>query len=169
MTDRAGRPYLLVDVDFTLNPDFSAVWDGSEGERLRTRGWGIVQGFTMNGRPIWLNMGHGRELLRVAYETGAELAWATRWHHMANQVVSPLLGLPQLAVAPCDPAQEKPVSVIPWLQGRPFVWLDDEDAVIAGCNGSGVKVDPERGLSAADLERAAGMLRSLTESKVISA
>jgi hypothetical protein len=152
------RPYLLVDVDFTLNPDFSAVWDGSEGELLRAAGWGVLQGFSMNARPVWLNIWHGRDLLRIAYETGAELAWATRWHQLANEVLSPVLGLPQLAVAPCDPQQEKPVTVIPWMQGRPFVWLDDEDAVIAGCGGYGVKVDPATGLAGADLEKAAVLL-----------
>lgn len=152
------RPCLLVDVDFTLNPDLGATWDTAEGNSLRDAGWVILQGFSMNARPVWLNIWHGRDLLRAAYETGAELMWATRWHDMANRVISPLLGLPQLAVAPCDPCRDKPATVIPWLEGRPFAWLDDEESVIAGCGGHGVKVDPATGLTAADIEQAARML-----------
>ena len=163
------RPYLLIDVDFTLNPDFGAVWDGDEGERLRAAGWGVLQGFTMNGRPVWLNIWHGRDLLRLAYESGAELAWATRWHQLANEVLSPVLGLPQIAVAPCDPQQEKPVTVIPWMQGRPFVWLDDEDAVAAlsaaAQGGFAVKVNPETGLTGANLDEAAALLERMAARK----
>jgi hypothetical protein len=159
------RPWLLVDVDFTLNPDLSAVWDAEEGDRLRAAGWAVLQGFTMNARPVWLNIWHGRDLLRVAYETGAELAWATRWHQLANQVLSPVMGLPQIPVAPCDPHQEKPVTVIPWTQGRPFVWLDDEDAVVAlstaAPGGFAVKVNPETGLTDANLQEAAALLERM--------
>lgn len=153
------RPYLLVDVDFTLNPDFSEKWDDPTwGQVLRETGWVVLSCFTMNDRPVWLNRYHGLRLLHAAEATGARLAWATRWHDLANQVLSPVLGLPQLPVAPCDPAKEKPESVIPWLQGRRFAWLDDEQAVIDGCNGSGVKVDPGTGLTDTDIEKAVALL-----------
>lgn len=155
------RPYLLIDVDFVLNPDFSAVWDGSEGDRLRAAGWVVLQGFTMNARPVWLNLRHGAALLRVAYETGAELAWATNWHTYANQVVAPVLGLPQLPLATSPPMPKERV-VIEWTQGRPFVWLDDEDHVLAAIDaspsGSAVRVNPETGLTDTDLEQATRLL-----------
>ena len=151
------RPYLLVDVDFVLNPDFSAVWDGSQGDGLRAAGWGTVGGFIMNDRPVWLNIHHGRDLLRVAYETGAELAWATNWHHYANQVVAPILGLPQLPLA-TSPPRPKEQAVIEWTAGRPFVWLDDENHVLAAIdaapNGASVRIDPATGLTDANLEEA---------------
>ena len=86
------RPFLLIDVDFTLNPDFRATWDGSEGDSLRQAGWVVLGGFAMNGRPVWLNRFHGLKLLHAAEATGARLAWATRWHDLANQVISPLSG-----------------------------------------------------------------------------
>ena len=152
------RPYLLVDVDFTLNPDFSQAWeDPEEGKALREAGWVVISGFTMNDRPVWLNRLHGVKLLCAAEATGAKLAWATRWHDLANQVISPLLGLPQMPVAPCPPGP-KPDSVIPWTRGRSFAWLDDEQDVIDGCNGNGVKVDPATGLTDADLEKAVALL-----------
>ena len=157
------RPCLLVDVDFVLNPDFRTVWDGIEGDGLRAAGWGVLQGFTMNARPVWLNPRHGTALLRVAYETGAELAWATNWHQYANQVVSPILGLPQLPLA-TSPPRPKEQAVIEWTAGRPFVWLDDDESggVMTACQqapgGAGVKVDPGTGLTDADLEQAVGLL-----------
>jgi hypothetical protein len=155
------RPLLLVDVDFVLNPDFSAVWDTAAGDPLRAAGWGVVQGFTMNDRPVWLNIHHGRDLLRTAYETGAELAWATNWHQWANQVVAQVLGLPQLPLA-TSPPRPKEQAVIEWTNGRPFVWLDDEDHVLAAAgsspNGTGVRVNPATGLTGENLKLAAELL-----------
>jgi hypothetical protein len=153
----AARPLLLVDVDFTLNPDFSGTWDGPGGDPLRDAGWVVLDGFAMNGRPVWLNRYHGLGLLHAAEATGARLAWATRWHDLANQVISPALGLPQMPVAPCPPGP-KLDSVIPWTRGRPYAWLDDEQDVIDGCGGRGVKVDPVAGLTGADLEQAVALL-----------
>lgn len=162
MTGSRPRPCLLIDIDFTLNPDFSAVWGTAEGDRLRSAGWAVVGGgFLFNGRPVWLNLFHGRDLLRVAYETGAELAWATNWHHLANQLAAPALGLPRLAVA-TSPPLAKTDAAIAWANGRPFVWLDDQDDVAAACdaapNGSVVKVNPETGLTEADLAEAVRLL-----------
>jgi hypothetical protein len=117
----------------------------------------------MNDRPVWLNLNHGRDLLRVAYETGAELAWATNWHQMANQVVCQVLGLPQLPLA-TSPPKPKEQAVIEWTAGRPFVWLDDDESgdVMPACqqapNGAGVKVNPATGLTAANLQQAANLL-----------
>jgi hypothetical protein len=157
------RPCLLIDVDFVLNPDFRATWDTPHGDTLRAAGWVILGNFTMNGRPVWLNLHHGRDLLRVAYETGAELAWATNWHQLANQIVCQVLGLPQLPLA-TSPPRPKEEAVIEWTAGRPFVWLDDDESgnVMPACqqalNGAGVKVNPQTGLTAADLREAADLL-----------
>ncbi len=72
---------------------------------------------------------------------------------------------PQLPVAPCDPYHEKPFTVIPWTQGRPFVWLDDEDAVVTMAGeapgGNAVKVDPATGLTSENLQAAAVLLEQI--------
>ena len=114
-----------VDVDFVLNPDFTGRWDGPEGDALRDAGWVVIGGFIFNDRPVWLNRFHGLKLMHAALATGAELAWATLWHGVANQVVSPLLGLPQMPVITFAPDRHKAEGVIAWTRGRPFVWLDD--------------------------------------------
>lgn len=160
------RPLLLLDADGVLNPDFRSAWDGPQGDALRADGWVMVARpdggpFIFNGRPVWLNLNHGRKLSEVAERTGAELAWASRWHELANRLVAAVIGLPPLPVIWCDPERGKADSVIPWTQGRPFAWLDDED-VAAACGAvtgaHAVHVDPLAGLTDADLDRAAGLL-----------
>ena len=161
------RPYLLLDVDGVLNPDFRQTWDGPAGDTARADGWVMVvkpggDPFIFNERPVWLNVHHGRKLLALAEKAGAELVWATRWHDLANQLLTVVIGLPPMPVIWCNPAAGKPDSVIPWTMGRPFTWLDDEDGVVAACEavpgGSAVKVDPLAGLTDADLELAAALL-----------
>jgi hypothetical protein len=152
----SDRPYILIDVDYVLNPDFRGRWDGAEFGSLSSAGWVVLNGFTMNDRPVWLNRHHGIKLLHAAEATGAKLAWATRWHDLANQIISPILGLPQLPVAPCT-SESKADTVIPWTQGRRFAWLDDEQYVIDACE-LGVKVDPETGLTDEDIMRAVELL-----------
>ncbi len=167
-----GRPLLLVDVDFVLNPDFTGRWDGPEGDALREAGWVVIGGFIFNDRPVWLNRFHGLKLMHAALATGAELAWATRWHGVANQVVSPLLGLPQMPVIPF-PRTGKAEAVVPWTQGRPFAWLDDEPGLaettgrLAGDQPHlVVRVDERTGLTDENISAGAGMAaercRSLT-------
>jgi hypothetical protein len=157
----ADRPLILVDVDFTLNPDFTGRWDGPEGDALREAGWVILGDFLFNGRPVWLNRFHGLKLMHAAIATGAELAWATLWHGVANQVISPLLGLPQLPVIPFRPDRHKAEGVIAWTAGRPFAWLDDlpDGPEVTGRLAGGqphlvVRVDPEAGLTDEDISEA---------------
>lgn len=148
-----SRPYLLLDIDGTLNPDLRASWDSPDGPtraRVRAAGWHIHNQL-FNGRPIWYNPWTGEMLRNIAARTGAELAWATRWGPLANQWFSPAIGLPfDLALAPTHPALAKGDTVLPWTQGRPFVWLDDEQAVADACTGPGqhcVMVDPFAGVT----------------------
>ena len=86
----------------------------------------------LSGNPLLarLDPADGRRLLTLP----AELVWATTWMAEANEVIAPLLGLPQLPVvdwADSDDAPEprvhwKTAHLARWAAGRPFVWLDDE-------------------------------------------
>ncbi|MFE3230239.1 HAD domain-containing protein [Nocardia sp. NPDC059228] len=66
-----------------------------------------------------------------------ELVWATTWLHEANQVVGPLLGLPELAIVewPDLPDHQldewfglhwKTRTIVEWAARRSFIWVDDE-------------------------------------------
>lgn len=156
------KPLLLVDVDGVLNPEFSAK------ERRHKRhydGWVARSGFQDGRRfPLFLNPAHGPLLTTLAAQTGAELAWATTWEHMANKYVSPHVGLPTLPVAPAT-RWSKAESVVPWTEGRPFVWLDDEPYVVEDCARFAiwqphlvVPVSPRVGLTDADLDAARAWL-----------
>jgi Swiss Army Knife RNA repair-like protein len=103
----------------------------------------------------------GRRLLSL----GCRLVWATTWMGEANEVISPLLGLPKLPVVEW-PDDEEPLGTLHWktpfltrwAAGRSFVWLDDEltDAdrrwVKANHPGRGLlhRVDPNTGLTEKD-------------------
>jgi hypothetical protein len=159
---------LFLDVDGTLIPyDGSAlaepadVWAGRQG-----------QGNSGLGR---INLALGPRLLALP----AELMWATGWLHEANDVISPLLGFPQLPVVELAEPQ---LDVAEWYQlnwktemlvevaaGRPFVWIDDE---IAGADRGWVadnhpgpallfRVDAHFGLAEADLVAIERWLRNL--------
>lgn len=74
---------------------------------------------------------HGPRLLAMS----RDLMWATAWMHDANEVIAPLLGLPELPVAGLpDAPEEDEAGVLHWktrtlvetAAGRPFVWVDDE-------------------------------------------
>jgi hypothetical protein len=97
-----------------------------------------------------------------------ELIWATAWMEDANEVLSPLLGLPRLPVADLpEVAQEDESGVLNWktralvraAAGRPFVWADDEitgldQAWVSAHHGGHAllhPVDSMTGLTGADL------------------
>jgi hypothetical protein len=66
-------------------------------------------------------------LIRSVAEAGAEIAWATRWEEAANAWIAPLLGLPSLRyVSGAAEALRKAYRVVPWADGRPWAWVDDE-------------------------------------------
>ncbi|GAA4599205.1 HAD domain-containing protein [Planotetraspora phitsanulokensis] len=93
-----------------------------------------------------------------------DLVWATTWMADANEVIAPLLGLPELPIVDWPDAEDdgplhwKTRGLVEWAAGRPFVWVDDEitDAdrtwVFAHHPGRAHlhRVDPRRGLTHTD-------------------
>ncbi|MFI6522147.1 HAD domain-containing protein [Spirillospora sp. NPDC050679] len=163
-----GSPLVLVDVDGVLNP-FKRPPRGFRRHRCSPNG------ITFR---LWLNAGHGPMLLDLAEQAGAELAWASYWCDNANEWIAPRVGLPRLPFVPIPgfPGVEeggtlgswKARHVAAWVEGRPFVWFEDEpDATdcIAAEEGVGdhllVATDPMVGITEGDVERAAEWLRSL--------
>jgi hypothetical protein len=119
-----ARPLILVDVDGVLNPTFSAK---VRKHRVYHDGWMTRWADTGGHRfRLDLNPEHGPMLWKLAEETGAELAWGTTWEEYANPCVGRLLGLPELRWAPVRNGDHKADTLVPWTEGRPFVWFDDE-------------------------------------------
>ena len=147
-------PAILIDVDGVLNPDLRTAWEGTDGDNFREAGWAIVKDFIVNDRPLWLNRTHGIRLMHAALAVHADLVWATRWHESANQIIGPLLGLPQLEVIYFRPDRPKAHAVIPWAGSRRFAWLDDEEVDRAHKNGLYVNVDEFTGLTEDHIARA---------------
>lgn len=128
----SDRPYILLDVDGPLNPDRPS---GGFREYI-TRPAEFYRG--TRDLPVWLNPEHGEWVKELAEETGGELAWGSSWCGSANEWIGPALGLPVLPFVPIPeypprwgprPAtagHAKALRVVPWVAGRPFVWLDDE-------------------------------------------
>ena len=118
-------PLLFLDVDGPLNKGW---WTSPERfPGLRDAGWHAER---VTGCPLHedfrvvLNPAWGQLLLGLA-DLGATLAWATGWGACANDHIGPLLGLPELPVAPAVYGA-KASTVIPWGQGRPWAWLEDD-------------------------------------------
>ncbi|MCG5220137.1 HAD domain-containing protein [Streptosporangium soli] len=116
------RPLLLLDVDGVLNP---------LGGKMRNF---VTRECVVDGVPyrVHLSPAHGRKLLALAVETGAELVWATTWEHAANEWIGPCIGLPALPVIEMpalDRANQGEMFKTPHIAAyagrRPFVWFDD--------------------------------------------
>jgi hypothetical protein len=126
-------PLVLMDVDGVVNLGLFA--SSRERSRLCYRdGWisrrpdhdPFATRMLMN--PAWGPM------VRSMRDAGGTLAWASRWRQAANWYVAPLLGLPtELPFVPVsrDPGQLKAWSVVPWTDGRPWAWLEDEESELA--------------------------------------
>ncbi|MEV7520077.1 HAD domain-containing protein [Streptomyces sp. NPDC091371] len=152
MTDSAARPLLYLDVDGPLIPFGAGPYP---------------QGDAAN--PLLARVDPALGPLLAALP--CELVWATTWMDEANECLAPRLGLPELPLVEWpEPSPEderggpgrphwKTSVLVGHAAGRPFVWVDDEitDAdrawVAAHHPGRALlfRVDPGRGLSAADV------------------
>ena len=112
---------------------------------------------------------------------GCELVWATGWEDVANEEISPRVGLPRLPVvewAPGEIGQPQPWGlhwktreIVAWANGRPFVWVDDEigpadrDWVAADHPAPALlhRIDPRVGLTGADISRIGAWLAELRD------
>ncbi|MFF2951852.1 hypothetical protein ACFVVU_11005 [Kitasatospora sp. NPDC057965] len=172
-------PLLLLDVDGPLNPYAAVPQEQPAGYRTHH----LRPDFRLNrfpGRPaeeveplrLWLNPGHGPELLGLPFE----LVWATAWQHEANSLIAPLVGLPELPYVPWPRIdQEEPDGLhwktrvlVEWAAGRPFVWVDDElgpqdtEWIAAHHPGPAAtfRIDPRIGLRAEDFATLRGWARA---------
>jgi hypothetical protein len=151
------RPLLFLDVDGTLLPV------GGD-PRPTPIDWDAWQDAS-NPQLGKLNPSHGPRLLALP----CELVWATAWMQDANEVIAPLLGLPELPVADLpDAPEEDDFSVVHWktralvttAAGRPFIWVDDEIGeldrswVTTRHRGPALlhRVDPQHDLTPADFD-----------------
>jgi hypothetical protein len=161
-------PLLFLDVDGTLIPyDGSTLAEPADVWAMRPE-----QANPNLGR---INLALGPRLLALP----AELMWATGWLHEANDVISPLLGLPRLPVVELgepeiDVADHyhinwKTETLVEVAAGRPFVWIDDEitgvDRTWVADNHPGsallFRIDAHFGLAEADLAAVERWLRNL--------
>jgi hypothetical protein len=172
------RPYLLLDIDGVFNPEF---WGRVGWRKLRRDGWIRLKiRVTWSEVPllVYLHPSHGAMVLEVARDTGAELAWGSAWREWAETHIGPAIGLPPIPVllGPGSPEDGesfgswKARGLIPRLDGRPFVWLDDDPdvAVVAAELASQphlvITVDPLTGLTSEHLAQARAWLSSYPQS-----
>jgi hypothetical protein len=167
VTSTTDRPLLFLDVDGPLIPF------GSSSGRPHTTAGGSPTS-PDQGNPLLkrLDPERGPRLLAL----GCQLIWATTWMEEANEVVSPLIGLPELPVlewpVPCaDKGPHglhwKTSHLVEWADGRPFIWVDDEISTMdrlwvdASHPGPSLlhRVDPITGLVDADFCALAAWLR----------
>ncbi|GAB3846170.1 HAD domain-containing protein [Dactylosporangium cerinum] len=101
-----------------------------------------------------------------------DLVWATTWGADANDVIAPLLDLPELPVVDwpdedvAGPVHWKTRGLVAWAAERPFVWIDDEitaadrEWVAAHHPGAALlhAVERERGLTRGDIDTIAAWL-----------
>ncbi|MFF3667231.1 HAD domain-containing protein [Microtetraspora malaysiensis] len=169
MPGSSDRPLLFLDVDGPLIP-FGAPQlhlDGHAGNRA------APQLLPAGSNPLLarINPQHGSRLSALP----CDLVWATTWMADANEVIAPVLGLPELPVVDWPDSEEegplhwKTRGLIDWAAGRSFVWVDDEitDAdrawVSAHHRGQALlhRVDPRRGLTHTDFTVIADWLAQL--------
>lgn len=161
------RPVIGIDVDGVLNA-LGPLQDGwEEATRL--------------GYPIRYSQWHGARLVDLAEEHDADLVWCTTWEERANDLIAPLVGLPQLPVIPLAPGRAgmkfsesrpvghiKAVSIARWNQaGAPFLWLDDEPDAAEWLSPYSfphqvIRVEPLAGLQPSHLELARSWLARLS-------
>jgi hypothetical protein len=115
------RPVVFLDVDGPLIPFGARSYGPPASARIRA---------AARGNPLLarLDPRHGGWLTALP----CDLVWATTWGADANEVIAPLLGLPELPVVDwpdedfSGPVHWKTRGLVAWAAGRPFVWIDDE-------------------------------------------
>jgi hypothetical protein len=132
--DTSQRPILFLDVDGPLNP-----WAGKPERRpagYQTFRYRSERNPREKPYRVWLNPSHGERLLSLGYD----LVWGTLWHDIANQWISPKIGLPDDLPVVQFPrgttghwrrpnTSRKIPHLIAYAAGRPFAWVDDEIGV----------------------------------------
>ncbi|RDI52976.1 HAD domain-containing protein [Nocardia mexicana] len=173
------RAAILLDVDGPLNPYPSRDRPRPIGFRPYVVRHRIIAAIPPVEHRVSLNLELGPRLLDLAAESDAELVWATAWQHEANRLLSPVLGLPALAVIGFedtgfrhrDGHNGKLPAIARWAGRRPFCWFDDEfqpddqgwarRRSDSGAPTRLIAVDRYDGLQPAHLDTARAFLRQL--------
>lgn len=164
--DTDNRPLIMFDADGVVN--LAQFLSSRQRSRLiRNEGW--IQRWT--GEPYYSTRivfnPRWRAMVQPLAETGAELVWASGWQDHANRYLAPLLGLPDLRWAPAI-HRRKASTVIPWTEGRPWVWLEDYEDELENASALSqdrphlpVLVDRSRGLTVDHVTAVRSWLTSL--------
>lgn len=174
------KPLLLLDVDGPLNP-YKATAPLADGYREHFL---VGESFTdpaghpyTDGLRVLLHPDHGRMLLTLAELV--DLVWATAWGQLANTLVGPAIGLPELPVITFPKRQSYPFGQIfkrddveAYVGDRPFAWYDDDFVIPGDYRWASARttggastflryVGPESGLTQLDIDVVADWARSL--------
>jgi hypothetical protein len=121
------KPKLFLDVDGPLNPYAAKPTRRPEGYltyRYFNGQW--IEG--RHGMRVWLNPAHGPMLLALGGLV--DLWWLTSWMELANTLIAPKIGLPELPVLDFTPKRyNRPWTadvVDEFVPGEPFAWFDDD-------------------------------------------
>jgi hypothetical protein len=180
------KPLLLLDVDGPLNP-YKADPPPAGGYRehfLVGDSFTDDQGHAhTGGLRVLLHPDTGRMLL--ALTDLVDLVWATAWEDMANKLIAPAIGLPQLPLIHFPRRRSYPFGQIfkrddveAYVGDRPFAWFDDDFQTADyfwACQrtDSGIPtrlrwVDPAIGLTQLDVDVVADWARDLTAAPATS-
>jgi len=140
------RPLLLLDIDGVLNPWAAPTLPDGFKEHVL---------FPKDERPHRFSEHHGEWIRELA--RSFEVVWASAWGSVANQLLAPILRLPEFDWVPYPPTPFPPSSKVPSIAAfvgeRSAAWVDDDITAEARAWASGrenptllVPVDPTIGL-----------------------